>query len=166
MDLRACTGYESITADIATIGFAPVPPCKGSGFFAYKNIEGTIVKLWIPPDAERSSATTRKCRASKAFVVGLTDGKDAIESTRYYSTTYVRGKWVYPDQWDTNRWHECSGGLHFLMTPEEAIEWEPRNYTPAVEKDWLYARVSYTDLDFGLEAPITEEPDMLNTSLY
>ena len=38
-------------------------------------------------------------------------------------TVYEVGKYVYPDGWDTNRWEECSHGIHFFLTREQAEAW-------------------------------------------
>lgn len=86
-----------------------------------------IVKLEIPEDAKRSSAMTNKCRASKARVLeiqnmdGTKADKTEVKSIR--GTTYKLGEMVYPDRWDNNRWNECSYGIHFFMTRDEAVEW-------------------------------------------
>ena len=54
-----------------------VPPEEGS-FIAFKKLQGGIIcKLLIPEDAKRSSATTRKCRASKAIVL---EGEGVFDS--------------------------------------------------------------------------------------
>mgnify|MGYP003288196383 FL=1 len=86
-----------------------------------------IVKLEIPEDAERSSATTNRCRASKAMVLEIQnrDGTkaDATEVKSAWGKTYKIGEMVYPDRWDNNRWNEYSHGIHFFMTREEAVEW-------------------------------------------
>lgn len=86
-----------------------------------------IVKLEIPADAERSSATTKKCRASMARVLEIqnVDGTNAdITMARScWRKVYKPGEMVYPDKWDNNRWNECSHGIHFFMTRDEAVEW-------------------------------------------
>ena len=46
-------------------------PEKGS-FTGFKKANGHIIELLIPDDALRSSATTRKCRCSKAKVMAIT----------------------------------------------------------------------------------------------
>ena len=46
-------------------------PEKGS-FTGFKKANGYIVELLIPDDALRSSATSRKCRCSKAKVMSIT----------------------------------------------------------------------------------------------
>lgn len=86
-----------------------------------------IVKLEIPEDALRSSATTNKCRSSWAKVLEIQniDGTkaDVTEAESAWGTMYKVGEMVYPDDWDYNRWNECSNGIHFFMTREEAVAW-------------------------------------------
>lgn len=91
-----------------------------------KNIDIFIVKLKIPENAKRSSATSRKCRAEFADVVEIynryTNEKvEAVTNYRYnIPTRYEVGKRVRPDRWDDCRWNECSNGIHFFMSKEEA----------------------------------------------
>ena len=79
----------------------------------------------IPADAKRSSATSRKCRASKAVVIAVYD-KDGNEIdsavSNYYNTfVYRTGETVEPaNGFDDNRWDECAPGIHFFITREEA----------------------------------------------
>lgn len=86
-----------------------------------------IVKLEIPEDAKRSSATTSKCRASKARVLEIQnrDGTRAnvTEVESAWGGIYKLGEMVYPDEWDDNRWDEYSHGIHFFMTRDEAVAW-------------------------------------------
>lgn len=86
-----------------------------------------LVKLEIPADAERSSATTNRCRASKAMVLEILnmDGTraDVTKAKSNRGKVYKVGKMVYPDEWDYNRWNECSNGIHFFMTRWEAVVW-------------------------------------------
>lgn len=86
-----------------------------------------IVKLEIPAHAERSSATTNKCRASMARVLEIQnrDGRkaDVTEARSCWGKVYKVGEMVYPDEWDDNRWDECSHGIHFFMTRDEAVAW-------------------------------------------
>lgn len=83
-------------------------------------IRTVIIKLEIPADAERTSATTKICRASKAKVLEIQnkDGTKAdlteVKSAR--GGIYKLGEMVYPDEWDPNRWNEGSHGIHFFMT--------------------------------------------------
>ena len=36
---------------------------------------------------------------------------------------YKVGQWVYPDEWDDNRFDECSHGIHFFVNAQEAIDY-------------------------------------------
>lgn len=110
--------------------FALQCPEKGS-FIAYKKVDDIIIELEVPADAKRSSATTRKCRCSKAKVLGFYDidrnelNIDEVLNRNYFNfkyseTVYRKGEMVYPDSWDEDRWNECSHGIHFFMTFEEA----------------------------------------------
>ena len=104
-----------------TSGFWIVCPESGS-FTAWANKSGHIIELLIPEHANRSSSTTRKCRASEAIVVKIhTDGANRIEHDAYNKTTiYKEGDTVFPDSWDKDRWNECSHGIHFFMSRKEA----------------------------------------------
>ena len=57
-------------------------PTEGS-FIGWKKASGHIVKLRIPEDARRSSATGHKCRCDKAYVMEIQnmDGTKATEDT-------------------------------------------------------------------------------------
>ena len=129
-DLRWSNLYKAdlSEADLsgAKIDWPLVCPEKGS-FIGYKKCRGSlIVELEIPEDALRSSATTRKCRCSKAKVLSITslDGSkpECTEATskRDPSFVYKVGEFVEVPDFDTNRFNECSTGIHFFVTREEA----------------------------------------------
>lgn len=87
-----------------------------------------IVKLEITADAKRSSATTRKCRCSKAKVLSITDLQGREELQQAYSThdnhfIYKVGKIVEVSDFDEDRWNECSTGIHFFITRDEAVRY-------------------------------------------
>ena len=88
-----------------------------------------IVKFGIPADALRCSATGRKCRCSKAKVISITniDGTDAnvdyATSIRDSTFIYKVGETVKVDDFDTNRCNECSTGIHFFITRQEAVDY-------------------------------------------
>lgn len=89
-----------------------------------------IVKLLIPSDAQRSNATGRKCRASKARVLDLQDkhGNSLPPDTTAHSGhdtdfAYKKGETVSVENFDTNRWNECAPGIHFFITRLEAVEY-------------------------------------------
>ena len=85
----------------------------------YKMCREGIVTLEIPTHAKRSNATTRKCRAEYAVVIDTPEHKPA-KSKRNTNCIYEEGKTVRAHKWDDNRWKECSGGIHFFLTKEEA----------------------------------------------
>ena len=111
-----------------------VCPEEGS-FIGFKKADTTvpdsreaIVKLLITEDAKRSSATTRKCRCDKAKVISITslDGKENFTTAySYYDRffQYTVGQTVIVDDFDEDRWNECSTGVHFFITREEAIDY-------------------------------------------
>lgn len=104
--------------------------CPEEGdFIGWKKAGDKIVKLHIPQDALRSSATTRKCRCNKAEVVEIyniygTIADERIVSSSYDSNfTYEVGKTVEVQDFDTNRWEECTRGIHFFINRQEAINY-------------------------------------------
>jgi len=108
--------------------FALQCPEKGS-FTAFKKCLDRIVELEIPADAKRSSATSRKCRCSKAKVVEITniDGSESglisIVSNYDPSFIYEVGKTVSVGNFNDDRWAECSSGIHFFITRSEAVNY-------------------------------------------
>jgi len=94
-------------------------PEEGS-YIAWKKCRNnTLVKLLIPEDALRSSATSRKCRASKAVVLEII-GSDIAISTYDDNFTYKVGETIEVPDFNTNRWEECSTGIHHFITRAEA----------------------------------------------
>lgn len=128
------SGANHVKLSIAKVSILP-DECDIIGWKkAY--VDGTmlpkpvIVKLLIPSDAQRSNATGRKCRASKARVLDLQDkqGNSLPPDTTAYSThdtdfTYKKGETVHVEDFDTNRWNECATGIHFFITRIEAVEY-------------------------------------------
>lgn len=104
-------------------------PEKGSFIGFKKTRGGYIVELEIPEDALRCSATSRKCRCSKAKVLSITnfDGTpadiDVVYSSHDRTFVYRVGDIVEPDSFDPNRWHECAPGIHFFITRQEAVDY-------------------------------------------
>ena len=89
-----------------------------------------IVKLLIPADAQRSNSTGRKCRASKARILDLQNMQgdslppDTTAHSQYdRSFPYRKGETVNVENFDTNRWNECTPGIHFFITRIEAVEY-------------------------------------------
>ena len=108
--------------------FIPLSCPSDGEFVGWKKVYNKLIKLLIPSDARRSSATSNKCRCDKAKVLEITDldGSNPIASLtshKYAETQYVVGEMVYPDSFDENRWNECSHGIHFFINKQEAINY-------------------------------------------
>ena len=118
-DLRGAD-IEGVKHNIYTTFFSLQCPEEGS-FIGWKKCQdGVLVKLLIPEDAQRSSATTRKCRASKALVLDVIGASRGI-SSHIPGFVYEKGKLVEPiASFNPNRWEECASGIHFFITREEA----------------------------------------------
>ena len=103
-------------------------PTEGS-FIGWKKASGYIVKLRIPEDARRSSATEHKCRCDKAYVMEIQnmDGTratvDAVRSDRDKNFVYTVGATVEVPDFDDNRWSECAPGIHFFIDRRAAVEY-------------------------------------------
>ena len=113
--------------DDCIISYPLVCPEVGS-FVGWKKAKGLIVKLEICEDALRSSSTTNKCRCSKAKVLAIEtlDGKSGpneIASSRDENFIYRVGEIVEVKDFNTNRWEECSTGIHFFITRDEAVRY-------------------------------------------
>ena len=128
-NLREANLREANLCEAKNIPFIPlVCPERGS-FTAFKKCGSYIIELLIPQDAKRCSATTRKCRASYAKVVAITnmDGSQAevdhVTNHAYEPIEYKIGEYVHPDSFDDDRWNECSHGIHFFINRQEAVEY-------------------------------------------
>ena len=104
-------------------------PTEGS-FIGWKKASGHIVKLRIPEDARRSSATGHKCRCDKAYVMEIQnmDGTKATEDTvradHDKNFVYTVGATVEVPDFDDNRWSECAPGIHFFIDRRAAVEYQ------------------------------------------
>ena len=107
--------------------------CPDTGaFIAWKKAydeDAYLVKLLIPEDARRSSATGRKCRADKAVVLSIEPivaggvVPEVVHSKRDTSFTYKVGQTVVAPDFDTDRFNECAPGIHFFINKQEAIDY-------------------------------------------
>lgn len=90
-----------------------------------------IIKLLIPEDAKRSCAFSNKCRCDKAKVLDIQDLSGdyslcySIAHSNYDPTfKYNIGETITPKTpFDTNPFNECSSGIHFFMSREEAVNY-------------------------------------------
>ena len=109
--------------------FYPLQCPESGSYIGYKKASGLVVELEIPADARRSSATSRKCRASKAKVLSITDinGNPAggqVKSNYDPDFVYTIGETVEVSDFDDDRWNECSTGIHHFITRAEAVIYE------------------------------------------
>ena len=103
-----------------------IVPQEGA-FIGWKKLKGGIIaKLVISHDAERvNAAGSRKCRASKVFVHEMYESDGVVFNgvgigSYDHKTRYETGKETYPDKFDPSITEECSNGIHFFLTREEA----------------------------------------------
>lgn len=124
--------FRKIEYNENTAFFALQCPEEGSfiGYKKAKNVDGefVIVKLQITEDAKRSSATSRKCRCSKAKVLSITsiEGEIEYDSTHACydrSFVYKVGEIVEVTNFNEDRWSECDTGIHFFITRDEAVQY-------------------------------------------
>ena len=127
-------------ADLSGTNNVPYIPlaCPSDGAFtAWKKARlrsgaVAIIKLLIPEDAKRLSATGRKCRCDKAQVLEiwsldtgfkLKDRHKEAKSAYDSEFIYREGETVSVDDFDEDRWIECSKGIHFFIDMQEAIDY-------------------------------------------
>ena len=95
-------------------------PQEGELIVYKKLSNGVICKLRVPPDAKRTASLVgRKCRAEWVEVL---EGSGTSLYTRVL-TEYKRGAVVRPDSYDDDIRVECTHGIHFFLTREEAEEY-------------------------------------------
>ena len=127
-DLRGAKNTDKIAWNAYT-AFYPLQCPETGSFIGYKKASGYIIELEICADAKRSSATSRKCRCSKAKVLAITnlDGSESglTEVRSNYSKEFVYrvGETVEVPDFDDNRWNECAAGIHFFITRDEAVKY-------------------------------------------
>ena len=108
-----------------------IVPSKGS-FVGWKKVDNfvggsVILELRIPAKAKRTSSLVgRKCRASEVVVVeaiGRPKDLGEVYTSKVKSYGVVRysvGRTTKADKWDDDIRVECTSGIHFFMTKEEA----------------------------------------------
>ena len=118
---------NNVKTNMYTIGYNLACSEEGS-FIGYKKAGKYIVKLLIMEDSKRNSATTLKCRCDKAKVLDIEkiDTGEKVESVPSdYDINFIYGvgEIVKVDDFDENRWNECSTGIHFFMNKQNAIKY-------------------------------------------
>ena len=100
-------------------------PQEGS-IVVWKKLKGGVLcKMLIPEEARRTATLVgRKCRAEYVKVLELFNCSESEASDRHTGNTpYVVGGFVRPDSYDDDIRIECTNGIHFFLTREEAEEY-------------------------------------------
>jgi uncharacterized protein YjbI with pentapeptide repeats len=104
-------------------------PMEGS-FIAWKKLaHGCLAKIEIPTKSPRTfSLIGRKCRAKYVKTLEITDPQgDKIKECpgkRDRSIIYKVGMLTHSDKWDNNKLIECTHGIHFFISKQEALDWQ------------------------------------------
>ena len=128
-NLRGANLYGADLRGAENIPFIPYACPDFGSFIGFKKAQGMIVVLEIPKDAKRLSSTGRKCRCDKAKVLGIqnVDGTQSdlteVASDRTDDFVYKVGEIVSVDDFDEDRWNECSTGIHFFINRQEAVDY-------------------------------------------
>ena len=119
-----------ITAEFDnTVGVYPVCPTEGefTGWTIGEDFEGNecLVEVSIHTWAQRSSGTTRKCRAEVLYIESierLKDGYDPIEVTLKNRDYILTEKEIaQDDDYETDRFKTSSTDLYLWISKEEAL---------------------------------------------
>jgi hypothetical protein len=110
----------------ANLSGADLSDCKGLAFqipqegelIVYKRVRGGVCKLRVPPEAKRTATPVgRKCRAEWVEVLEAPENGEGLHDSR---VIYRAGEIVRPDKYDDDIRIECTHGIHFFLTREEA----------------------------------------------
>ena len=85
-----------------------------------------LIQLLIPAEAKRTACLVgRKCRAEFAQVLAFEPPTiGTVVGLKQEDFIYALGETMKPDSYDDDIRVECSHGLHFFLTKEEAQEFE------------------------------------------
>jgi len=104
--------------------FFQIIPEQGSFIAWKKGANNHLIKIEIPERAKRiCSFVGRKCRAEFIKVLEIWDGRKKVrECCGYWNKNfrYKIGELIYPDSFNDNPLIECSHGIHFFITKQEA----------------------------------------------
>lgn len=96
-------------------------------FIGWKKTRGGVIKLEIPANAHRcNSLVGRKCRAEFVRTLAINDSTDPATAYGLHDekTAYSVGEITRADSYDDDIRVECTHGIHFFITREEAEEWQ------------------------------------------
>ena len=102
-------------------------------FHGWKKLaDGVLAHVLIPADAERVGGSEfGKCRASKVITLDLWNrsGDHLIDPTARHAGTYRAmaeyqlGEETVADNYDPDPTEQCTGGIHFFLTRQEALDY-------------------------------------------
>lgn len=129
-NLRGANLYGADLREAKRVPYIPMT-CPDAGTFVgwKKASKDLIVKLLIPEDAKRSSGTSRKCRCDKAVVLAIENpnvgDSGVMEVASMYDSEFIYrvGETVTVQDYDDDRWNECSAGIHFFINRQEAVNY-------------------------------------------
>lgn len=119
-----------ITAEFDnTVGIYPVCPDTGSftGWTIGEDFKGNecLVEVFIPAWADRSSGTTRKCRAEALVIKSLellSDSGDALfMRLKHRDFGFAVGQELYDSNFEVDRFNVSSTDLYFWISKDEAL---------------------------------------------
>jgi uncharacterized protein YjbI with pentapeptide repeats len=106
-----------------------IVPSEGSFIAWKKGKDNHLIKIEIPTGAKRHNYLGgRKCRAEFVKVLDIRNSKghkvkECFNRTHSEKILYKVGEIVRPDSYDPSPLNECSNGIHFFLTKEEAKAW-------------------------------------------
>ena len=122
-DLRNVNLWNADLRD-ANLRDADLPPFQipEGELIVYKKLtHETIATLKIESHFERTGTLVgRKCRCSGALVLSLSPAMSKQSGIHDSSLVYKVGEYTYPDKYDPDPRIECTNGIHFFLTREEA----------------------------------------------
>ena len=103
-------------------------PEEGSFIAWKKGRNNHLIKLEIPKESKRHNClTSRKCRAEFVIVLDIRNSKGHKAKKCYglYNSDfeYEISKTVKADSYNPDPLLECSNGIHFFVTKQEAKDW-------------------------------------------
>ena len=120
-DLSGADLSGAIINDTTKLPDFKITPLQDA-FIAYKKTSKGVITIQIPANAKRTNCIgSRKCRAEFVKVLdGEGLGGHSPTQTGYQKLTYNKGDIVTADTYNDDIREECTGGIHFFMTYEEA----------------------------------------------
>lgn len=118
--------------------------CPEGSIIGYKMVENCLITLKIPAVAERLSAFSTICRCNFAKVLSIyninTNHYEKTINNNYYenSCIYQVGEIVKPDNFDTDRFNECSHGIHFFLNISECMSYNGYNIMNYINDKNIY----------------------------